>query len=84
MKFIEGDHNDIAQALSSIGVSYGRLGFDLEALENKLKALEMRERLFKDDHPDTACSLRSLAVTYEKLGHDQKALEFYLKSFEMR
>ena len=53
-------------------------------MEYKLKAYEMRKKLYDSDHPDLAQSLYGLAISYGRLGDYNKSLEYKLKAYEMR
>ncbi len=50
-----------------------------KSLEYKLKAYEMRKKLYDSDHPELAQSLHGLSVSYGRLGDENKALEYRLK-----
>ena len=74
----------LSNTLNNVGLAYDDLNNYEKALEYKLKALEMDEKLFSSDHPDLASSLSSVGSSYEDLNQHEKALEFKLKALEMR
>ena len=64
----DGDHLDVAHAMTFLGNTLGDLGKYQEALKMQEQVLEMRKRLYpKGDHPDIAKADASLSVTLKAL-----------------
>jgi tetratricopeptide (TPR) repeat protein len=80
------DHPDIAKTLNNIGSCHEGSGDLAMALEFKLRALDMRKRLYKEDmmHPDLASSYTNLSLTYFSLGDHARSAEFKLKALEIK
>ncbi|MBQ7099969.1 MAG: tetratricopeptide repeat protein, partial [Oscillospiraceae bacterium] len=78
------DSNSLATAYNNVGMTYGDLGDQQKALEYKLKALAIWERVLPEDHPDLAQSYNNVGTTYGDLGEHQKALEYNLKALAIR
>ena len=82
---LNADANSVlTNTLNNVGLAYDDLNNYERALEYKLKALEMDEKLFSADHPDLASSLSSVGSSYDDLNQHEKALEYKLKGLEMR
>ena len=77
------DHPDIACSLNDVGCTYGKLNDSRNALEYKLKALEMIQKLYDYDHPYIARSLNNVGLILGKLNDKNKALEYKLKALDM-
>ena len=60
------------------------LGDHSKALEFKLKALDIREKVLPEGHPDLATSYNNVGLTYCDWGDHSKALEFMLKALDIR
>ena len=58
----------LAQSYNNVGLTYCALGDHKHALENLMKALEIRERVLPGNHPDLAQSFNNIAWTYYALG----------------
>ena len=74
----------LATVYNNLGSIYGNLGDHSKALEFKLKALEIWEKVLPPDHPDLAASYNNVGSTYGNLSDHRKALEFKLKALEIR
>ncbi len=74
------DTNSLATGYNNVGCTYDALGDHQKALEYKLKALTIRERVLSEDHPDLATSYNNVGYTYGALGDHQKALEYQQKA----
>ena len=74
------DHPALATAYNNVGSTYGALGDHKKALEYKLKALEIREKVLPPEHPDLAASYNNVGIAYGHLGDHQKELEYLLKA----
>ena len=77
------DTAPLATVYNNLGYAYGYLGDHNKALECKLKALEIYEKVLPPDHPDLAISYGNVGTTYGDLGDHNKALEFILKALEI-
>ena len=62
------DSNNLAAGYNNVGSTYGALGDHKQALEYKLKALDIRERVLPGNHPSLARSFNNIAWTYYRLG----------------
>ena len=81
----EGDHPDVARALSEIGTTLSQAGQRQEALEYKKQALEMRQRLLQgQDDADLAHALNSVGELLTHLGKHQEALKYKQEALAMR
>ena len=78
------DSNNLAAGYNNVGATYGALGDHKQALEYKLKALGIRERVLPPDHPSLATSYNNVGNTYGDLGDHKQALEYQLKALEIR
>lgn len=83
---IDSNENDIvlAKAYYYIGWTYHEQGDNDNALENCIKALQIREKVLGTDHPDTADSYNDTGIVYNAKGDYDKALEFSIKALEIR
>ena len=70
---------DLAQAYTNVGKTYGTLGDYVKALEYKRRGLDIRERVLPSDHLDLAVSYNNVGTAYSDLGDHAKALEYHLK-----
>ena len=70
----------LAIAYNNLGSTYGDLGDHRKALEYKLKALAIWEKVLPGDHPDLATSYNNVGNTYGALGNHNKDLEYQLKA----
>ena len=77
------DTDHLATVYNNLGSIYGDLGDHSKALEFKLKALEIWEKVLPPDHPHLAVSYNNVGLTYGDLGDHSKALEFKLKALEI-
>ena len=77
------DTEPLATVYNNLGSIYGNLGDHNKALEFKLKALEIWEKVLPPDHPSLAASCNNVGTTYGDLGDHSKALEFKLKDLEI-
>jgi tetratricopeptide (TPR) repeat protein len=66
-----------------VGGTYGDLGDHKKALKFKLRALEIRQKLFGEQHPDTANSLNNVGYTYANMGNRSEALKYFMRSFDI-
>ncbi|MES2571694.1 MAG: serine/threonine-protein kinase [Verrucomicrobiota bacterium] len=75
-----------ARARHAIGVTWETLGRYPEAIEQLMRAIELRESpgLLGPDDPATLEAINDLAVVYAKAGHLEKALPLYQMVFEKR
>jgi tetratricopeptide (TPR) repeat protein len=79
-----GDHLNIAAILANLGSAYDSTGDLQAALTHKLKALQMRQRYYKnEDNVLIAVSLNAVGLTYYKLGEFDSVIRFYDKSLKM-
>ena len=77
------DSNILATDYNNVGVTYDELGDHKQALEYKLKALGIRERVLPGNHPDLALSCSSIAWTYYALGRIGEAAAHMRRSAEI-
>ena len=77
------DSNNLAAGYNNVGCAYDNLGEHRKALEYKLKALALWERVLPEDHPDLAVGYISAGYTYGALGEHQKALEYQQKGLAL-
>ena len=75
---------ELAAAYNNVGHTYGALGDHNKALEYKLKALAICEKVLPGDHPDLVLSYNNVGGTYGDLGDHNKALEYQLKALAIR
>ena len=73
------DTKQLATVYNNLGSIYGDLGDHSMALEFKLKALAICEKVLPPDHPNLAASYNNVGMTYGGLGDHSMALEFMLK-----
>ena len=78
------DSNDLAASYNNVGCSYDNLGEHQKALECKLKALAIFERVMQEDNPSLAVGYNSAGYTYGMLGEHQKALEYKQKALAIQ
>jgi len=78
------DSNNLATAYNNVGLTYGDLGDHKRALEYKLKALTIREKVLPPEHPDLASSYNNVGYTYGQMGDHKRALEYKLKALTIR
>lgn len=74
------DTTNLAASYNNAGYAYGILGDHQKALDYKLKALAIREKILPGTHPDLALSYDNIGNTYGDLGNHRKALEYQLKA----
>ena len=78
------DSNNLATGYNNVGRTYGALGDHKQALEYKLKALGIRDRVLPPDHPDLALSYINVGDTYGALGYHKHALWYKLKALAIQ
>ena len=78
------DTEPLATVYNNLGSIYGNLGDHSKALEFKLKALDICEKVLPPEHPTLASSYNNVGSTYSSLGDHRKALEFLLKALDIR
>lgn len=74
----------MAIACNTLGGVFGALGNHRKALENKLRAMEIREKILPADHLSLASSYNTVGSTYGPLGDHSQALKYKLKAMEIR
>ena len=74
------DSQALAIAYNNLGKTYDDLGDHKQALEYKLKALAIFERVLGSNHPDIAAIYNNVGYTYDELGDHKQALVYTLKS----
>ena len=73
-------HPFLATVYNNVGSVYNALGDHAKALEYKLKALAIREKVLPPDHPSLATSYNNIGVTYFHLKKYPLALEYLEKA----
>lgn len=79
-----GDHDDVAESLSSMGIVLESLGRESEALPYHEQALGMLRRLHPDDHERVASAMANLGNVRKSLGDAAGALPLLTHSLEMK
>ena len=70
------NHDDVADALSDVGITYDNFGKYDQALECLKQALEMQQRLHEgENHIAVATVLFNVGLTYQRFGKYDQALE---------
>lgn len=71
------NHDDVADALSDVGITYDNFGkYD--------QALEMQQRLHEgENHIAVATVLFNVGLTYQRFGKYDQALEYLKQALEM-
>ena len=77
------DDEAMARSLNGLGCLYQDDGFNDKAFEYKMKALDIRRRLYGDKHPLVAESYNNVASAYSAKQEFQKALDCMMKSLEI-
>lgn len=73
-------HIDTAQAYNNLGYTYKRLSDYNKALENYIKALDIRMELLREFHPKIIQSYTNIAMSYKESFNYCKALDFFQKA----
>ncbi|CAF0971181.1 unnamed protein product [Didymodactylos carnosus] len=74
LKTLPNDHEDLSAVYNQLGNVYYRKGEVDLALENSLRAFELRQKLLPSDHPHLAGSLNNLGGIYLLKGDLGKAM----------
>ena len=76
----------VAACYNTLGVAYQEAGDSLNALENKLKSLKLRESLYKNesDNEELAESNYNVSIAYRSLGDSKLATSHAKKAHEIR
>ena len=78
------NHDDVADALSDVGITYDNFGKYDQALECLKQALEMQQRLHEgENHIAVATVLFNVGLTYQRFGKYDQALEYLKQALEM-
>ncbi|KAJ6556800.1 kinase-like domain-containing protein [Mycena vulgaris] len=67
------DHPDTLRSMSSLAVTYQRMGQWTQAEELAATVLDKQTRILDQDHPETLISMHNLSVTHHELGRLQEA-----------
>ena len=74
------DTEPLATVYNNLGSIYGNLGDHNKALEFKLKALEICEKVLPPEHPSLAVSYNNVGMTYAEMEDFPKAAEYLKKA----
>ncbi|MEM1370107.1 MAG: CHAT domain-containing protein, partial [Cyanobacteria bacterium P01_H01_bin.15] len=81
----DGAHPDIASSLNILGFLYQAQGWNIEAEQYFLNAIEVFRQIYKDqDHPDVAQALNNLGFVNTSLGRYKTAEQYYQNALAMR
>ena len=76
--------SELAWIYNELSVTFYNLGFYTTAKEYQLKALSIREEIFKDkNHPDLAWTYNTLGSTLSKMGFYDMAKEYQIKALKI-
>ena len=79
------DKNSInySDTLYYLGWIHDNQGYQDEALEYYLKALEIEEKILGKNHTSTANTYNNIGLVYKNKGYSDKALEYYQKALNI-
>ena len=75
---------NIAISHNDIGSTLERLNLQEEALNEKLKGLEIRKKILEENHQDIAKSLNNVGNSYNRLNKPKEALKYEMEALKIR
>ena len=76
MNYLPDDHPHLAASYNNVGLTYGYLGDYSKALEFKLKALSVCEKIFPNEHPNIADTCSNIAFTLGQANRFRDAMPY--------
>ena len=78
------EHPALATSYNNMGIAYDDMGDHKNALECKLKALAIQEKVLTPEYLELATSYSNVGITYGAIGDRLKALEYQQKALEIQ
>ncbi|CAF3372063.1 unnamed protein product [Rotaria socialis] len=81
---LKSDYNDTASVLNNLGIVQALKGDFAVALDNCVRALEMRSKNLLKNHPHIATSLHNIGAIYSARSDYVNAIDFYEQALAIR
>ncbi|CUA77370.1 Nephrocystin-3 [Homo sapiens] [Rhizoctonia solani] len=78
------DHPDTLDFITSLALTYSRLGQYDKAKQLQVQVLDVRKQLLGDEHPNTLTSMNNLAMTHSGLGQYNRAEQLLVQVVDAR